>query len=117
MNEKAETFDFMPLGETIKNAREKNGLTREQLAEQLGITPRHLQFVENEGQHPGFQLFVELITMFDISADQYIFSDKQAEKSSRRRQIDKMLDTFDEKALTIIEATAMGICKAKEPEE
>ena len=55
--------------------------------------------------------------MFDISADQYIFSDKQAEKSSRRRQIDKMLDTFDEKALTIIEATAMGICKAKEPEE
>lgn len=117
MNEIPETFDFVKLGQAIKDARERNGLTREQLAEQLNITPRHLQSVENEGQHPRFQLFVELITMFDISADQYIFSDKQAEKSSRRRQIDKMLDTFDEKALTIIEATAMGICKAKEPEE
>ena len=37
MSEISETFNFMPLGEAIKNAREKNGLTREQLAEQLGI--------------------------------------------------------------------------------
>ena len=27
MSEITETFDFMPLGEAIKNAREKNGLT------------------------------------------------------------------------------------------
>lgn len=61
MNEKAETFDFMPLGEAIKNAREKNGLTREQLAEQLGITPRHLQFVENEGQHQDSNYLLNLL--------------------------------------------------------
>lgn len=42
MNEITKIFDFMPLGDAIKNAREKNGLTREQLAEQLGITPRHI---------------------------------------------------------------------------
>ena len=34
-------FDFMPMGLAIKNARKKKGLTREQFAEQLDITPRH----------------------------------------------------------------------------
>jgi len=48
MNEVPETFDFMPFGEAIKDAREKNGLTREELAEQLDITPRYLQSIEKE---------------------------------------------------------------------
>ena len=109
MNEVPETFDFTPFGEAIKDAREKNGLTREELAEQLDITPRYLQSIEKEGQQPRFMLFIQLITMFDISADQYIFSEKQIKKTSRRRQIDKRLDTFDDKALTIIESTAFPV--------
>ena len=55
--------------------------------------------------------------MISISADQYIFSDKQANKTSLRRQVDVILDTFDDKELTVIEGTAKGICMAKEPEE
>ena len=117
MNEIDANFDFMPIGQAIKAARERSGITREQLAEQLDITPRHLQSVENEGQHPSFQLFVQLVTMFHISADEYIFSDKQTDKSSLRRQVDALLDTFDNREMTIIEGTAKAICMAKEPEE
>ncbi|MCX4353589.1 XRE family transcriptional regulator [Hominisplanchenecus murintestinalis] len=117
MNEVPETFDFMPFGEAIKDAREKNGLTREELAEQLDITPRYLQSIEKEGQQPRFMLFIQLITMFDISADQYIFSDKHIQKSSLRRQLDSLFDTFDDSELTIIAGTAQGICKAKEQPE
>lgn len=110
-------FDFMPIGQAIKNAREAKKITREQLAGLLGIEPRHIQAIENEGQHPSFQLFVRLITMFDISADQYIFPDKQAEKTTLRRQVDALLDTFGDKELTVIEGTANGLCKAKEQTE
>lgn len=117
MSEITETFNFMPIGQAIKKAREQSGLTREQLSEQLDITPRHLQSVENEGQHPSFQLFVQLVTKFNISADQYIFLCKQTERTSLRRQVDTILDTFDDKELTIIDGTAKAICKAKEPEE
>lgn len=117
MSEITDSFDFMPIGQAIKKAREAKELTREQLSEQLDITPRHLQSIENEGQHPSFQLFVQLITMFHISADQYIFTDKQINKTSLRRQIDTLLDTFNDKELTIIDGTAKGICRAKEPEE
>ena len=45
MSEVTGTFDFMPIGQAIKKARERSGITREQLAEQLDITPRHLQSI------------------------------------------------------------------------
>ena len=61
-------FDFMPMGLAIKNARNQKGLTREQFAEQLDITPRHLQSIEIEGQYPGFLLFVRIITLYSQSA-------------------------------------------------
>lgn len=52
--------------------------------------------------------------MFDISADQYIFPDKKTDKSTIRRQIDTVPDTFNDNELTIIEGTINGICTAKE---
>lgn len=75
-----DTFDFMALGQAIKKAREAKGMTREQLAEILDVAPRHLQSIENEGQYPSFPLFARLVTMFNISADQYLFTEGQAEK-------------------------------------
>jgi len=110
-------FDFMPIGQAIKKAREANGMTREQLAEQLDYAARHLQSIENEGQHPSFQLFTQLVTIFDISVDQYIFPDKKTNKSTRRRQIDSLLDALDDRELSVVEATANSLCKAKEQTE
>ena len=112
-----DTFDFMALGQAIKKARKAKGMTREQLAEILDVAPRHLQSIENEGQYPSFPLFARLVTMFNISADQYLFTEGQAEKTSLRRQIDSILDTFEDKELIIIEGTAKGICRAKESME
>ena len=51
--------------------------------------------------------------MFDISADQYIFPDKKTDKSTIRRQIDTVLDTFNDNELTIVKGTINGICAAK----
>ena len=45
-------FDFLELGQAIQNAHEKQRITREELAEELGISARHLQSIEKEGQYP-----------------------------------------------------------------
>ena len=73
-------FDFTPIGQAIKNARKAKGMTREQLARIVDYDPRHLQAIENEGQYPGMELFIQLITMFDISVDEYIHTGSKAEK-------------------------------------
>lgn len=74
-------FDFMPIGQAIKKAREAKGMTREQLAGIIGYAPRHIQAIENEGQYPSIELFIQLLTMFDVSVDEYIHSDKTAVKA------------------------------------
>jgi hypothetical protein len=58
-----------------------------------------------------------LITLFDISVDQYVFPDKPVTRSTRRRQLDGLMNSLDEKDLIILEATAKGIVKAKAAEE
>ena len=106
-------FDFTPIGQAIKKAREARGMTREQLSGIIGYAPRHIQSIENEGQYPSIELFIQLITMFDV----YIFPDNEVKKSSVRRRLDAQLDNLDDKELSVIEATVIGLCKAKEPEE
>ena len=110
-------FDFTPIGQAIKKARLAQGMTRERLSRIVDYDPRHLQAVENEGQKPSLELFVQLVTMFGVSVDEYIFPNKEVKKSSVRRRLDAQLDKLDDRELSVIEATVNGLCKAKEPEE
>ena len=110
-------FDFTPIGQAIKKARTSQGMTREQLARIVDYDPRHLQAIENEGQYPSLELFIQLVTMFNISVDEYIFPQKEVKKSSVRRRLDAQLDILDDRELSVIEATVNGLCKAIEPEE
>ena len=117
MSNHANSSDFLELGQAIQDAREKQRITREELAEELGISARHLQSIEKEGQNPSFPLFIQLVTMFHISVDQYIHPDTQIEKTTVRQRLDVLLNTFDDAELTIIAGAAHGICKAKEQTE
>ena len=110
-------FDFKPIGQAIKAARKAQGMTREQLSRIVDYDPRHLQAIENEGQYPSLELFIQLVTMFGVSVDEYIHTGKKVKKSSVRRRLDTSLDRLSDKELSVIDATVNGLCKAKEPEE
>lgn len=109
MKIKTNQFDFRSLGQAIKNARNDKGWTREQLGGMLGITPRYLVDIENEGQHPSLQVLYTLVMLFDISVDQFFFQEKQADKTTQRRQLDSLLNDISEKGLKIVTATAKEI--------
>ena len=49
MSNNANSFEFLELGQAIMKAREQQRITREELAEELGISARHLQSVEKRG--------------------------------------------------------------------
>jgi transcriptional regulator with XRE-family HTH domain len=110
-------FDFSSFGQAIKNARENKGWTREQLAQEVDLAPRYIMSIENKGQHPSFQVFYELVTLFDISVDQFFYPRKNIEKTTLRRQLDSQLDKLDETDLIIVDATVTGIREAKEAKE
>ena len=72
--------------------------------------------IENSGQHPSLQILYELVTLLDVSVDQFFFPEREQEKSTRRRQLDTMLDGMSEKDLKILSATAKGIEEANNDE-
>jgi len=63
--------------------------------------------------HPSLQVFYKLVTLFELSADQFFYPSSEPIKSTQRRQLDSMLDRFNVNDLSIMEATAKGITQAK----
>ena len=108
------TFDFRPLGLAIREAREKAGLSRNDLGDKVFYGERHIADIENVGSHPSFQLFHDLVTMFNISVDEYFYPTEKVAKSTARRQIETSLDLLSDKELKIIQGTIDGILNSRE---
>jgi len=112
-----EKVDMRSFGQAIMEARENKGWSREKLAEILDISTRHVMYMETRGQRPSVQKLYELAKLFDISIDEHLLSDTTKSKTTRRRQLDAMLDGMDEKELFIVSATAKAVQEAKETGE
>lgn len=113
MKREVEIYDFKAFGLAIKEARKANGLSRNQVGDILNIAPRYIASIENSGQHPSLQVFYEIVTLLDVSVDQFFFPDKNIEMNSQRRQFETLLDDMDSSDLTIMTATAKGIKESK----
>ena len=75
---------------------------------------RHIADIENVGSHPSFQLFHDLVTMFNISVDEYFYPAENVVKSTARRQIETSLDLLSDNKLKIIQGTIDGILNSRE---
>lgn len=91
-------------------------MTQEELAYLIDRAPRTIMYNENDGQHPSLNAFYQMVTMFDISVDQYFYPEKTAGSDSRKR-IDAMLNSLDEKELREIEVIIQALKSLKETEE
>ena len=114
MRKTEDKYDFRAFGLAIKAARMKQGLTREQVGAKIEIDPRYLTNIENKGQHPRLQVFYDLVTLLNVSVDEIFLPTSDKVKSTRRRQLEQQLDTFDDKDMVVMESVAAGIIKSKE---
>ena len=117
MRKKEDKYDFRAFGLAIKEARKKQGLTREQVGAMIEIDPRYLTNIENKGQHPSLQVLYDLVSLLNVSVDEFFLSSDSLAKSSRRRQLESKIDNFTDAGLVIMESVADGIVKYKEMED
>ena len=117
MRKKEDKYDFKAFGLAIKEARKKRGLTREQVGAMIEIDPRYLTNIENKGQHPSLQVLYDLVSLLNVSVDEFFLSSDSLAKSSRRRQLESKIDNFTDADLVIMESVADGIVKYKEMED
>lgn len=63
MRKKEDRYDFRAVGQSIKEARKRQGLTREQVGAAIEIDPRYLTNIENKGAHPSLQVLYDLVSL------------------------------------------------------
>ena len=110
-------LDFHALGVRSSASERKKAGHRNYLAQLVNRTPRSIMYIENRGQYPSFDTFYQLVTLLEISVDQFFFPDKLNGESTCRKQIDVMLNSMDEKELTVMKHTAEGLQRARETED
>ena len=113
MRKKEDKYDFRAFGLAIKEARLKQGLTREQVGALIEIDPRYLTNIENKGQHPSIQVLYDLVSLLHVSVDEFFLPVNNLVKSTRRLQVEKLLDNFTDRELALMEALANGINESR----
>ena len=100
------------LGSILKTARKIKGLTREQLAEIINITPRYLMSIENENKKPSYDVLFRLVRELGISADT-IFYPECKSIDSKVDKLVRLINQCDEREIEVISATVDALLERK----
>ena len=92
------------LGDVIKAARQKLGITVEALAEKVGKSERFIYRIENESKRPSYDVLFMLIRELSIDPDSIFYPEKPS-KDSEVENLVRMLYNCDERSMSIIKAT------------
>lgn len=100
------------LGSILKAARKARGLTREQLAEIINITPRYLMSIENENKKPSYDVLFRLVRELGISADTIFYPENQ-HANTKVEQLIRLIYLCNERELNIATATIKALLDNK----
>ena len=75
------------MGPLIKIARLEAKLTQDELAERIGVTPRYIMAIENEGKCPALDVWFRLIRTLHISADSIVYPENSETKDDDEQLI------------------------------
>ena len=104
-------MDKLTMGDRIREARKKVGLTQDQLSEKLDVSLAYISEIERGLKMPSMQLFIKLVEILDVSADyllrdavstRNLYGDKQLGRKmerltpKQRVALDALIDTYIE---------------------
>ena len=102
------------LGAAIKAARKSKQLTQLELSEELGITPRHLQAIENENKTPSYDLLSRMLSFLNIPADSIINSTESELTPEQEQLLYLIRHKCNQRDIAILLSTAEALVNTKE---
>lgn len=92
------------IGGVIKRTRESNGISVEKCAEQVGISARYLQKIENEGNIPSFKTLRKIVHVLAMDAN-YLFYENYDINSLVKNNVAQKLQKCNDYELNVVLAT------------
>ena len=85
----------MTLGEKLYNKRKERGLTQEEVAEKLGVSPQAVSKWENGSSCPDIMLLPKIAKLFEVSIDELLSEESEpvayVPPTKARKSIDDMI--------------------------
>ncbi len=84
------------VGKRIKIVRQRSGLTQDQLAEQVGLSPKYISGIERGVENPTMDIFIRLAKMLGVEPyDLFLFGESEESEKALRKGIEKMVRDAD----------------------
>lgn len=90
------------VGKRIKIVRQRNGLTQDQLAEQLGLSPKYISGIERGVENPTMDILLRVAKMLGVEPyDLFLFGESEESEKALRKGIEKMVREADPEKLQL----------------
>ncbi|MEQ1844003.1 MAG: helix-turn-helix transcriptional regulator [Nitrospira sp.] len=90
------------VGKRIKIVRQRNGLTQDQLAEQVGLSPKYISGIERGVENPTMDILIRLAKVLGVEPyDLFLFGESEESEKALRKGIEKMVREADREKLQL----------------
>ena len=69
-----ESFNYAAFYRNLKHLRVQSGISQAELAEMLGCSVPYLSYLENGHRTISFEMFIRILNIFEVSADELLVS-------------------------------------------
>ena len=92
----------MTFGQRVQMLRDRAGMTRQALADQLGMKPQTLRHYEIGDREPGTETIIAIAKVFDVTVDWLIGNDSVPIRPAQWALIQATKDLPDEKIMKVV---------------
>ena len=90
------------VGKRIKIVRQRNGLTQDQLAEQVGLSSKYISGIERGVENPTMDILLRVAKMLGVEPyDLFLFGESEESEKALRKGIEKMVREADREKLQL----------------
>lgn len=102
-------MDDLNIGKRIRFAREQNNLTRDILAEKIGISKMYLSQLEKGQRHASLPVTIKIAECLNLSLDYLIYGDSVI--NIDKKELLDLINTASNKQLEIIRTVLLNLKK------
>lgn len=101
-------MNYYEIGQRIRKLRKAQGLSQEQLAEQISISTTHMSHIETGNTKLSLPVLVELAATLHVMTDELLFNSCSNQKQLALDEIRDVLDACSPKQAKIISEIIKG---------
>lgn len=99
-------MNLKAIGTRIKEAREKNDITQEQLAEMVGLSSTHISVIERGVKAPKLETFIKIANALNVTSDALLLdvldNSLQITANELSKQIERLSPEEQRKILKVV---------------